>query len=738
MIEKEELNLFEERWKEIDQNGFIKVLQSSKSQLKPIKYEIDKQEFLTIYTKVHDILMTKNIEIRKLCHQRLVSTLKYHCIDLLKNIRSETLATDFASQWNSYTSIVTSWILKTFCYMKRIKQLAPKNSSLEEEIKTLFKQEIYDKMAQQLKESLMKFITQTREPIHGEVNYDLLKSYIDFALYFKENENDSLYIIEYEKMLIDEMKKHYQNIISQHITESYIEYLQFSLNLIESEETNANKYLPQSTVQIMSDNLFYLFFFQRAKQILELPDGFISLLEKQNSDLLKKTFDIYSKNDHTLNIVLGLFKQFITKQFELFVQQYSNIIGGPQEIGVQTNFIKDYLSFQLYIMNLITTCFANNNLFNVAFKEILEGIQSKNENYNISYILPFYYDKYLRRSSGWFNGTNYTNDIIDQSILIFPFVYEKDVFITIHRNLLSNRLLTEDIVSMDSEKYLIGKLKSQCGEGYTSNVETMISDYFFNKEITHKYRQWLEQLDTKTVLEKINSTYIVLTAENWPSLNISKLSLPNELLVMSNRFAMYYHQEQGMKTLQWALFDSTMEIEGQYGTMAYTFTMNTAQGLILLCFNPTKGYKHNRDILINKIGFEKEADFDKSIIPFIQNNIIAETYKNEILAYELNKEFMSNKKRIKILLSTKGEEIIKKEKIEDDRSMAIDGTIVRLMKAQKQLSHNELVRLVLEHLDKFKIQIATIKKRIDSLIEKEMIIRDKNDPNIYIYLANNN
>ena len=105
--------------------------------------------------------------------------------------------------------------------------------------------------------------------------------------------------------------------------------------------------------------------------------------------------------------------------------------------------------------------------------------------------------------------------------------------------------------------------------------------------------------------------------------------------------------------------------------------------------------------------------------------------------YYLNEKFSNDGKRIKIVNPLKNEEIVKKEKIEDDRSMAIDGTIIRIMKSKQKLEHNELIKMVLESLDRFKVKIGTIKKRIDSLINKEMISRDKDDPNIYVYLANN-
>ena len=45
------------------------------------------------------------------------------------------------------------------------------------------------------------------------------------------------------------------------------------------------------------------------------------------------------------------------------------------------------------------------------------------------------------------------------------------------------------------------------------------------------------------------------------------------------------------------------------------------------------------------------------------------------------------------------------EKIEDDRSHAIEATIVRVMKGAQRLHHNDLVSKVLTQLENFKIQI---------------------------------
>jgi cullin-4 len=56
------------------------------------------------------------------------------------------------------------------------------------------------------------------------------------------------------------------------------------------------------------------------------------------------------------------------------------------------------------------------------------------------------------------------------------------------------------------------------------------------------------------------------------------------------------------------------------------------------------------------------------------------------------------------------------------------------MKARKYLSHNVLMSELLTQL-RFPARPPDLKKRIESLIEREYLARDKDDSSLYIYLA---
>ena len=74
------------------------------------------------------------------------------------------------------------------------------------------------------------------------------------------------------------------------------------------------------------------------------------------------------------------------------------------------------------------------------------------------------------------------------------------------------------------------------------------------------------------------------------------------------------------------------------------------------------------------------------------------------------------------------------ERIFQDRIYAVDAAIVRTMKTRKTLKHSLLMTALLEQL-KFPFKPSDIKKRIESLIDRDYLARADNDSQTYNYLA---
>jgi cullin 4 len=106
--------------------------------------------------------------------------------------------------------------------------------------------------------------------------------------------------------------------------------------------------------------------------------------------------------------------------------------------------------------------------------------------------------------------------------------------------------------------------------------------------------------------------------------------------------------------------------------------------------------------------------------------------------FMINHKFESKSRRIRItnvmMKETKEEREKTVEAVSRDRLYLIDAVLVRIMKARKTIAHQALIPQVLEQV-KVPAQAADVKKRIESLIEREYMERDANDRSRYNYLA---
>jgi cullin 3 len=107
----------------------------------------------------------------------------------------------------------------------------------------------------------------------------------------------------------------------------------------------------------------------------------------------------------------------------------------------------------------------------------------------------------------------------------------------------------------------------------------------------------------------------------------------------------------------------------------------------------------------------------------------------------VNDKFSSKFYKVKIstVVAQKESEPEKQEtrqKVEEDRKPQIEAAIVRIMKARRLLDHNNIISEVTKQLQaRFLPNPAVIKKRIESLIEREFLERDSVDRKLYRYLA---
>ena len=110
-------------------------------------------------------------------------------------------------------------------------------------------------------------------------------------------------------------------------------------------------------------------------------------------------------------------------------------------------------------------------------------------------------------------------------------------------------------------------------------------------------------------------------------------------------------------------------------------------------------------------------------------------------SFSFNEDFSAKQLRFKVgtVSAQKENETEKQEtrqKVDEDRKPQIEAAIVRIMKSRKEMEHNALIAEVTTQLtSRFLPHPNVIKKRIESLIERDFLERDKGNWRKYSYLA---
>jgi len=165
------------------------------------------------------------------------------------------------------------------------------------------------------------------------------------------------------------------------------------------------------------------------------------------------------------------------------------------------------------------------------------------------------------------------------------------------------------------------------------------------------------------------------------------------------------------------------------------------QSLVLLLFNDSQSLNY-KDIL-EATGLE-EKELKRTLLSLacakarVLNKFPKTKEIEENSTYEFNRDFTHKLYRIKVnliqLKETPEEQQSTTERVFQDRQYQIDAAIVRIMKTRKTMSHTMLLSEVYSQ-SKFPLTSTDMKKRIESLIEREYLERDKNNTNVYNYLA---
>ncbi|KAH0445927.1 hypothetical protein IEQ34_025236 [Dendrobium chrysotoxum] len=278
-------------------------------------------------------------------------------------------------------------------------------------------------------------------------------------------------------------------------------------------------------------------------------------------------------------------------------------------------------------------------------------------------------------------------DALNQIMIVFKYIEDKDVFQKFYSKMLARRLVHFTSASDDAEASMISKLKEACGFEYTNKLQRMFTDMGLSKELNDSFKESQQNNETSSDLD----FYVLVLANGfWPLTGPStEFIIPTELLEMYKRFERYYQGKHSGRKLNWLWQLSKNDVKTNYLSQKLIFQTSTYQTSVLLQFNSSESL--TEEDLAKGTGLN-EATLKPILGLFVKLKVML----REGDAYSLNKDFKSKKMRINLNLQTKTEQKTESSEVmktvDEDRKMLLQATIVRIMKARKQLRHAQLIR----------------------------------------------
>ncbi|CAI5727400.1 unnamed protein product [Peronospora destructor] len=697
--------------------------------------------FEELYRNSYNLVLHKHGDV---LYNGVVDVITEHlwCVaHQVASVSDELLLVTLNDQWIDH-QIVMTMVRDILMYMDRTYVTQKRKLPVYDNGLHIFRDVIvrHDSVRDRLRTRLLLSIERER---HGElIDRDLIKSILRMLIDLGVHSN-AVYEKEFEKFFLDTTLDFYraeaQTMLDIATCSEYLEKAEQRLN---EEGARVLHYLNPSTEHKLKAIVETQLIKNQAKALVEMEhSGCVALFRDGKTQALRRMYSLFRRVPSTLAEINDCVLQYIKTTGEEVVKTQLN----PETALDASQFVEKLLRLREKFVGFLLVCFFDDPQFHKSIKQGFEAFM--NTNTVCAGYLAHYLDELLRSKSRF---EEEMDGRVAQVIALFRYLQDKDVFEEFYKGLLAKRLLNSRGTSDEAEKLVISKLKAECGYQFTSKLEGMFKDMSISKDLMELYRK--SGYDTRGSSCGIEMSSVtpmplsvhVLTSGYWPTEMAPMCALPSELVQLTQTFESFYYARHNGRKLAWMVNMGTVDIRASFSAgVEDTKRRHDAwsgafkdlvertridikdlkRHLISLC---TPKYK----ILIKS---SKGKRIDEETDVFTMNN----AYKSKL--HRVRIPLVSQKETsllpaVALSLSNPADAL--PPTVAEDRKHLVEAAIVRIMKARKQMQHNQLIAEVTRQMSgRFTPSPQLIKLRIESLIEREYLQRSTTDRRMYNYLA---
>ncbi|XP_057474544.1 cullin-1 [Actinidia eriantha] len=706
--------------------------------------QFSSEEYMMLYTTIYNMCTQKpphdySQQLYEKYKEAFEEYINSMVLPSLREKHDEFMLRELVKRWANH-KVMVRWLSRFFHYLDRYFIARRSLPALNEVGLSCFRDLVYQELKVKVRDAVISLIDQERE---GEqIDRALLKNVLDIFVEIGMGQME-----EYEKDFEDDMLKdsadYYSRKASNWIIEdSCPDYMLKAEQCLKKERDRVSHYLHSSSEQKLVEKVQNELLVVYSTQLLEKEhSGCRALLRDDKVEDLSRMYRLFHKIPKGLEPIANIFKQHVTAEGTALVQQAEDAASNKAEsaAGLQEQvFVRKVIELHDKYMAYVNDCFANHTLFHKALKEAFEVFCNKNvSGCSSAEMLASFCDNILKKGGSEKLSDEAIEDTLDKVVKLLAYISDKDLFAEFYRKKLSRRLLFDKSANDDHERLILTKLKQQCGGQFTSKMEGMVTDLTLAKENQNHFEEYLG--NNPNANPGIDLTVTVLTTGFWPSYKSSDLCLPAEMVKCVEVFKEFYQTITKHRKLSWIYSLGTCNINGKFEAKTIELIVGTYQAAALLLFNASDRLSYSE--IKTQLNLA-----DDDLVRLLQSLSCA---KYKILTkepntrtvtpndyFEFNPKFTDRMRRIRIPLPPVDERKRVVEDVDKDRRYAIDASIVRIMKSRKVLGHQQLVMECVEQLSRmFKPDFKAIKKRMEDLITRDYLERDKENPNLFRYLA---